>query len=170
MCLTIQTVFIIFRNNCTATLAARWGSVLIGSQWLLTAASKPYISKCNTKCWMQWCKARCHWTPEQWRRVLWGDKSLFSIWWTSLGLEVARRKVPVWLHCAKCKIWWRGIMVWGCFSGAGLGSLVPVKGTLNSSTYQEMLDNSWSQLCGNNFGMVPSCSNMTVHQCAKQGP
>ncbi|CAI9584558.1 unnamed protein product [Staurois parvus] len=26
------------------------------------AASKPYITKCNAKCWMQWCKARSHWT------------------------------------------------------------------------------------------------------------
>ena len=31
-----------------------------------------------------------------------------------------------------------GIMVWGCFSGAGLGPLVPVKGTLNVSAYQEI--------------------------------
>ena len=35
------------------------------------------------------------------------------------------------------------IMVWGCFSGAGRGPLVPkVKGTLNASAFQEMLDNS----------------------------
>ena len=34
------------------------------------------------------------------------------------------------------------MMVWSCFSGAGLGPLVPVKGTLNASAYQEMLDNS----------------------------
>ena len=33
-------------------------------------ASKLYISKCNAKCWMQWCKARRHWTLEQWRRIL----------------------------------------------------------------------------------------------------
>ncbi|CAI9562261.1 unnamed protein product, partial [Staurois parvus] len=26
------------------------------------AASKPYITKCNAKYWMQWCKARRHWT------------------------------------------------------------------------------------------------------------
>ncbi|CAI9564303.1 unnamed protein product, partial [Staurois parvus] len=26
------------------------------------AASKPYISKCNAKCLIKWCKARCHWT------------------------------------------------------------------------------------------------------------
>ncbi|CAI9569891.1 unnamed protein product, partial [Staurois parvus] len=26
------------------------------------AASKPYITKCNAKRWMPWCKARHHWT------------------------------------------------------------------------------------------------------------
>ncbi|CAI9624268.1 unnamed protein product, partial [Staurois parvus] len=26
------------------------------------AASKPYVTKCNTKHRMQWCKARHHWT------------------------------------------------------------------------------------------------------------
>ncbi|CAI9594335.1 unnamed protein product, partial [Staurois parvus] len=29
------------------------------------AASKPYIAKCNAKRQMQWCKARRHWTLEQ---------------------------------------------------------------------------------------------------------
>ncbi|CAI9581316.1 unnamed protein product, partial [Staurois parvus] len=29
------------------------------------AASKPYITKCNAKCRMQWCKACHHWTLEQ---------------------------------------------------------------------------------------------------------
>ena len=29
------------------------------------AASKPYITKCNAKRQMQWCKARCRWTLEQ---------------------------------------------------------------------------------------------------------
>ncbi|TMZ26485.1 hypothetical protein EMF65_33690 [Klebsiella pneumoniae] len=44
------------------------------------AASKPYITKCNAKRRMQWCKARRHWTLEQWRRVLWSDESRFSVW------------------------------------------------------------------------------------------
>ncbi|CAI9566691.1 unnamed protein product, partial [Staurois parvus] len=29
------------------------------------AASKPYITKCNAKRRMQWCKAHHHWTLEQ---------------------------------------------------------------------------------------------------------
>ncbi|CAI9593006.1 unnamed protein product [Staurois parvus] len=29
------------------------------------AASKPYITKCNAKNLMQWCKVCCHWTLEQ---------------------------------------------------------------------------------------------------------
>ncbi|CAI9595654.1 unnamed protein product [Staurois parvus] len=44
------------------------------------AASKPYITKCNAKRWMQWCKACHHWTLEQWRHVLWSNESRFSVW------------------------------------------------------------------------------------------
>ncbi|CAI9544161.1 unnamed protein product, partial [Staurois parvus] len=29
------------------------------------AASKPYITMCNAKRWMQWCKARHHWNLER---------------------------------------------------------------------------------------------------------
>ncbi|CAI9567479.1 unnamed protein product, partial [Staurois parvus] len=44
------------------------------------ATSKPYITKCNAKCRMQWCKAHHHWTLEQWRHVLWSEQSRFSVW------------------------------------------------------------------------------------------
>ncbi|CAI9542438.1 unnamed protein product, partial [Staurois parvus] len=45
-----------------------------------SAASKPYITKCNAKHWMQWCKALRHWALEQWRHVLWSGQSCFSVW------------------------------------------------------------------------------------------
>ncbi|CAI9624225.1 unnamed protein product [Staurois parvus] len=44
------------------------------------AASKPYITKCNAKSRMQLCKARRHWTLEEWRCVLWSDESCFPVW------------------------------------------------------------------------------------------
>jgi len=46
-------------------------------------------------------------------------------------------------------------MVWGCSSGAGLGSLVPVKLTLNASAYQEILDSFMLPTLWKKFGDGP---------------
>ena len=63
---------------------------------------------------------------------------------TSKGLPPQTRSfMSLWtLLCALAKSsGGGGIMVWGCFSGVWLGPLVPVKGTLKTSAYQDMLDN-----------------------------
>ena len=44
------------------------------------AAHKPKMTMCNARCWLEWCKAHCHWTLEQWKRVIWSDESHFTIW------------------------------------------------------------------------------------------
>ena len=85
----------------------------------------------------------------------------------SLGLGVARRTVLVRLHCAK--FGGGGIVVWGCFSGAELGPLAPVKGTLNASAYQEMLDNSMLHTLLEQFGdghflFQHGCAQSKVHK------
>jgi len=46
-------------------------------------------------------------------------------------------------------------MEWGCFSGIGLGPLVPVKETLNASAYQDIMDNFMLLTLWEQFGDGP---------------
>ena len=43
-------------------------------------------------------------------------------------------------------------MAWGCFSGVVFGPLVPVKGTLKVSAYQDILDNFMIPTLWEQFG------------------
>ncbi|KAI4898858.1 hypothetical protein NFI96_004520 [Prochilodus magdalenae] len=122
------------------------------------AASEPYITKCNANYRMQWCKAHRHWTLEQWRRVLWSHQTCFSVWQSDGQVWV--RRFPGEQYLYDCTVpsatfGGEGIMVWGCGSGVGLGPLVPVRGTLNASTYQGILDNSMLPTLWEQFGDGP---------------
>uniref|UniRef100_A0A8C5QSV3 Transposase Tc1-like domain-containing protein n=1 Tax=Leptobrachium leishanense TaxID=445787 RepID=A0A8C5QSV3_9ANUR len=128
------------------------------------AASKPYITKCNAERRMQWCKACRHWTLEQWRRVLWSDESRFSIWQSDGRVWVWRLPGERYLSdCIVCKVWWRRDYGVGLFFRSWAWPLVPVKGTLNASAYQDILDNSRLPTLWEQFGAGPF---LFQHDCA----
>ena len=105
------------------------------------AASKSYISKCNAKRWMQWWQRPLDSRAVETHSLEWRIALLhLAIWWTSLGLVVARRMLLVW-HCIVPSVKFGG----GGIYGTGLffrSRAWPFGSTPNASAYQGMLDNS----------------------------
>jgi hypothetical protein len=105
------------------------------------AIRKPQISKRNRKQRVAWVRERLHWTPDQWREVVWSDESRVAlrpdgdrrVWRKPSEKKHNGCTIPTFKHNGG------GVMVWGCASWYTLGPLAVVQGTLNATAYQALL-------------------------------
>ncbi len=109
---------------------------------LYRSKKKPYLNMIQKHRRFLWAKAHLKWTVAKWKTVLWSDKSKFEVLFGKLGRHVIRTKEdkdnPSCYQRSVQKP--ASLMVWGCMSACGMGSLHIWKGTINPERYIQVLE------------------------------
>uniref|UniRef100_A0A803JHS9 Paired domain-containing protein n=1 Tax=Xenopus tropicalis TaxID=8364 RepID=A0A803JHS9_XENTR len=109
---------------------------------LYSAKKKPFLSKIHKL--RRFHRARDHlkWSVAKWKTVLWSDESQFEVLFGNLGRHVIRTKEdkdnPSCYQRSVQKP--ASLMVWGCMSACGMGSLHVWKGSINAEKYIQVLE------------------------------
>ncbi len=109
---------------------------------LYRSKKKPYLNMIQKHRRFLWAKAHLKWTVAKWKTVLWSDESKFEVLFGKLGRHVIRTKEdkdnPSCYQRSVQKP--ASLMVWGCMSACGMGSLHIWKGTINAERYIQVLE------------------------------
>lgn len=93
---------------------------------------------------LAWAKERLSWTQENWNRIIFSDESKFDVYVGDSRKRIIRSKGEAFhKECLKRTVKFaKGIMIWGCMSSKGLGTLEFINGTVNAEKYQQTLNDS----------------------------
>ena len=106
---------------------------------------KPLLRIGNKKKRLQWAIDHQNWTEGDWGKVLWTDESKFELFGQRRRIYIRRttkeKMIP---ECLVPTIKHGGgsVMVWGCFSSAGVGDLVKIEGIMKKEQYKTILENN----------------------------
>lgn len=106
-------------------------------------AKKPLVSEVNRQKRLDFAKQHKDWTPTQWRNVLFTDESKFNMKGADGNLRVRRppKSRYDYRYCLRTvKYGGGGVMVWGCFSYAGVGPIHRIEGIMNALMYKDILN------------------------------
>lgn len=122
------------------------------------SVKKPRLTKAHKQKRLTWAKEHKNWTPEDWNKVLWSDESKFESFGNKRRSFVRRRPWEMMLEeCTVQTIKHGGgnIMVWGCFGGGQVGTLVKIDGKMTKEVYLDILKehvlNCGTELIGEGF-------------------
>lgn len=107
-----------------------------------TMKKKPSMTSRHFHARKLWAENHLSWDQVQWNRVIWSDEKKFNL----DGPDGSRyywhdRRIPRKLF-SKRHSGGGSVMVWGCFSSAGVGELSIIEGRLTSASYISVLENS----------------------------
>jgi hypothetical protein len=110
----------------------------------LCRKKKPLISAVNRKKQLQFAREHKDWTIEQCKHVMWSDESRFTLFQNDGRLRMRRQPHPAMDHaCIAPTVQASGgsVMIWGCFTWAGLSSGTLCSDHLKSDDYLDILGN-----------------------------
>ncbi len=109
---------------------------------LYHAKRKPYVNMVQKRRCVLWAKAHLKWTVSKWKSFLWSDESKFDILVGNHGCRVLRAKEKGDLPACHQRSVQKpaSLMVWGCISAYGMGSLHVLEGTMNAERYIKVLE------------------------------
>ena len=101
---------------------------------------KPFVSPANRQRRVKWCKARLHWTRDQWRRILYSDESPYELRCNRRGRCYRLKGEKYNAECLQGTVKHdKKIMVWGCFAAHGVGDLHRIRGIMVKEDYHQIL-------------------------------
>ena len=97
----------------------RTGNPLTARRQLLP----PEPHRPNKRTRLRWAKEHRHWTVEDWKKVLWTDKSKLEVFGSHRRTFVRRQTSENMLECLMASVKHGGgnVMVWGCFGAGKVG-------------------------------------------------
>lgn len=107
------------------------------------SAPKPLLTEAQREKRLSWCIERQDWSVRQWKTVIWSDESRFTLFQNDGPVRVWQKdgtRYNIENLTPTVKHGGGGVMVWGCFSGKGLGPLVKVDGKMNRFGYIDILE------------------------------
>lgn len=106
-------------------------------------AKKPLLSRKNRLARLEFAKNHQNWSTEMWKKVVFSDESKFNLF-RSDGICHVRRPSGQRLNpkytCPTVKHGGGSVMVWGCFSGYGMGPLHRITGNMDRFMYKDILE------------------------------
>lgn len=118
---------------------------------------------------LAWAKKYRNWTSQQWNSVIWSDESRFEVCTGDQRPKVLRRKNEAFhKDCLNRKVKFpASIMVWGCMSAKGVGSLCFVDGIVNLKILKDHLLPSIEELQSNDKDYIFQQDGAPCHKSKK---